>query len=1018
MQKRLSCILAVLFASAGLLLAQATAEINGRVVDQGQAVAPGANVTVTNAGSGAVRQTVTNAEGLYSVAALTPGNYNIKAELKGFAPVERNVELQIGAVLSVDFQMQVGAVQQSVSVEAQAELIESTQGTIAGSIRTQEVQELPMSNRSMGQLMSMMPGAREVPATSVAGGHGSSGVMVSFGGSAGGNYNMQVDGLDNKEDHCGGAATVYSLEGIQEFKLLNTGSAAEYGKGTATVLIATKSGTNQLHGTLFFFGRNQDLVRTDYFSDPAHGGLGKPPFSRMQYGGSVGGAIIKDKLWYFGSVERVQQNFATPRPGTLLTQFGYLANLNTGTYPPLDLLVGGSLPQPSTDLLVLAKINYQMTTNNSFYFRGSSERGYTNNSYYSTKAALLSYAPDHSDQNNQYLPDIAMGETWVISNRTVNQFTAQWIEFQHNTLFAQCPFSVPGLGTGPGNDSCIGDKLNFPSVSTGQANGIPDYSNNERKWEWRDDLSIQLGRHAVKFGADAWWAPTFGGIQTVGGPGAITFFADPQTIVTNSNGLYPQGFQTPGIVQSITEGSLGGGNYWSHDNYGVGGYVQDDFKVSRKVTLNLGLRYDIYNLFGSQAELASDRAYQVLKAIGSPYAGIPQLPKNDWQPRVGIAYDPKGNGSDVIRASFGMFSAQQLKNTTYYEAVQEQPYLFYLSKLTNTAVGVGQLAKYVYGVTPLPAAPVPALNNTFLVNANATAYWYDPKQFKNVQTFQYHAGWAHKLSGSSVISADHTFILGTNGWRWLDINPLINGVRPLAAAMEAVYGGTSPIIGNMFIDESVNRSHYDETQVHYEKRFSSQASFQVNYVLAWASGMGGVSDGTFRATSPYPQQASATGGNIYAPWEWGPTGFDERHRVTAVGVFMLPFKLEISPSLTFATARPYTLYKAINPSGEGGGLQVLNSSGNPIGIDSQRGQALFILNARVTRNFKFGERMKLAAFAELYNITDRANFGNQFGGNAYAPTTYQKPIGFLGGVGAVTTIPQSFQVQFGGRFSF
>ena len=329
---------------------------------------------------------------------------------------------------------------------------------------------------------------------------------------------------------------------------------------------------------------------------------------------------------------------------------------------------------------------------------------------------------------------------------------------------------------------------------------------------------------------------------------------------------------------------------------------------------------------------------------------------------------------------------------------------------------MGQLANYVYGVTPLPAAPVPALNNTFLVNANATAYWYDPKQFKNAQSFQYHLGWAHKLGGSSVISVDHTFILGTNGWRWLDVNPLINGVRPLAAAMlrqllTLPWNPPPRIIGNMFIDESVNRSHYDETQVHYEKRFSAQASFQVNYVLAWASGMGGVADGTFRATSPYPQQASPTGGNIYAPWEWGPTAYDERHRVTAVGVFMLPFKLEISPSLTFATARPYTLYKAINPSGEGGGLQVLNSSGNPIGIDSQRGQALFMLNARVTRNFKFGERMNLAVFAEFYNITDRANFGNQYGGNSYAPTTYQKPIGYLGGVGAATVIPQSFLVQ-------
>src|SRR5579871_5240737 len=438
--------------------------------------------------------------------------------------------------------------------------------------------------------------------------------------------------------------------------------------------------------------------------------------------------------------------------------------------------------------------------------------------------------------------------------------------------------------------------------------------------------------------------------------------------------------------------------------------------MSRKLTLNLGIRYDTYNLFNTMDALASNRVYLVLKAIGSPYGRLPSLPRNDWQPRVGFAFDPKGNGNDVIRGSFGMFTAQQLKNTTFYEESSQQPYILVSSKFTNTAVGAGQLANFVYGVTPLPPIPVSGLNANFPANANSTGYWYDPDQFKNVQTFQYHLGWAHKLGGNSVISADHTFILGTNGWRWLDVNPLLGGVRPLAAAMTAVYGGTP--LANILIDESVNRSHYDETQLHFERRFSARASFQVNYVLAWSSGMGGVADGTLKAMSPYPQTPSAQGGYIYAPWESGPTGFDERHRVTAVGVFTIPFKIEISPSLTAASARPYTLYRALNPSGEGGGLQVLGPNGTPIGINSQRGQALFMLNTRVTRNFPFGERMNLGAFAELYNLTDRANFGNQFGGNQYAPATYLKPVAYLGGIGSISSIPNSFQVQFGGRFTF
>jgi hypothetical protein len=1011
MQTKLVFLLAVVLAVSGFAFAQATAEINGRVVDQVQAVAPGATVTVTNVGSGAVRQTVTNAEGLYSVPALTPGNYIIKTELKGFTPAARTVELQIGAVLTVDLQLQVGAVQQSVSVEAQGELIESTQGTIAGSLRTTEVAELPILNRTLSALITLTPGAREVTASTSA--HGASSNFVSFGGSAGASYNMQVDGLDNKEDHCGGVEIPYSLEGVQEFKVLNTGSSAEYGKANATVLLATKSGTNQLHGTGFIYGRNQDLEKIDYFSDPVHGGLGKPPFSRVQYGGSLGGAIIKDKLWYFGSVERTQQNYEVPRPGSIINQLNALTTLNVGNYPPLGLAVGGAVPEPSHDLLIQGKVNYQLSPGNSLFFRFSSETGFVNNDFFGATSGLISWANGPSDRNLQNLYGGAMGETWVINNRMVNQFAAQWLGFEHDNKFPVCPYNVPQLGA----DSCLSETLIFPSVRTGNSNGgFPDFTNIEKKWQGKDDLSIQLGAHALKFGVDAWWAPVFGGVFGFNTPGSLTFFDDPRTIIGNLNGLYPQGFQTPGIVESLLESNAKGGTYFSQDNYGVGLYVQDDFKVSRKVTLNLGLRGDIYNLFNTQANLATNRTYQILKAIGSPYGKLPQQQPFAWEPRVGIAYDPKGNGNDVIRASGGIYTEQQLKNTTFFSEVANQPFLLYSQQLFNSSVGVGQLAHYVYGSTALPPIPPSIQGASFPVSGQSTAWWYDPKEFKNVMSFQYHLGWAHRLSGSSVISVDHTFILNTNGWRWLDVNPFINGVRPLAAAQQALYGGQP--IGILFMNESVNRSHYDETQVHYEKRFSAQASFQVNYVLAWANGMGGTTDGTLRDASPYPQQPSATGGNIYAPSEFGPTKFDERHRITAVGVFLLPFKLEVAPSLTFATARPYTLYSGFQPTGDGGEFQVLNSNGNPVGINSQRGQALFILNTRVTRNFKFNERMNMGVFAELYNLTDRANFGNIFGGNQFAPSTYEKPIGYLGGIGAVSSIPNSFQVQFGGRFNF
>jgi len=262
-----------------------------------------------------------------------------------------------------------------------------------------------------------------------------------------------------------------------------------------------------------------------------------------------------------------------------------------------------------------------------------------------------------------------------------------------------------------------------------------------------------------------------------------------------------------------------------------------------------------------------------------------------------------------------------------------------------------------------------------------------------------------------------------HGFRTIDVNPLLSGVRPLSALTQTVYGDPK-LLGPVYLSSSTMNGTYTENTVHFEHRFSARSSFQINYVLAWSNGTGGTADGASANVPPvatyvlYPQIASAAGGFVNAPWEYGPTNVDERNRVTATGVFNLPFRIDLTPSLTWATARPYTLYCATNPSGDGL-LQCLGANGLPNGVNTQRGAALFVVNSRVTRNFPFKEgRINIAPFAEFYNITNRANFGNVFGGNQFAPATFEKPTGYLGGAGATSTIPNSFQVQFGGRISF
>jgi hypothetical protein len=251
--------------------------------------------------------------------------------------------------------MSLGTVQQTVSVEARAELVESSQSTPGVSIRPSEVAELPILNRTIAAMITLIPGAREVAGTVSV--HGASSNWVSIGGGSGQNFDTLVDGMEDKEDQCGGVSIVYSLDSVLEFKTLTNGAPAEYGRGTGQVLIATKSGTNAVHGTAFGYFRNQDLVRTDYFSDPAHGGLGKPPFLHEQYGGSVGGPIIKNKLFYFGSYEYIKQHYSVARSAQQISELDALGS----ALPQYGIVTSSSIPQPSTDNIYMGKVNWQRT---------------------------------------------------------------------------------------------------------------------------------------------------------------------------------------------------------------------------------------------------------------------------------------------------------------------------------------------------------------------------------------------------------------------------------------------------------------------------------------------------------------------------------------------------------------------------------------------------------------------------------------------------------------------------------
>jgi len=285
---------------ASLAYAQATSTFNGRVVDQADAVLPGVTVTVTNAATGVVRTTVTNAEGQWFLPGLEPGTYQVKTELTGFAESLRdNVRLTVNSTITIDFKLALAGLNETLTVTGQAPLIQATQSKVANTIETTELQNLPMITRTISGMLELLPGAAPVAAL-----HRTKETVgsVSYGGSSGGNVIPTVDGADNRDNHYSGPLMSFTTESLEQFQLAsNQFSAADGRSSGAAISLVTKSGTNQLHGTAFGYERDRKLTSKDYFTQQANGT--KTPFGRQQYGGSIGGPLVSNKLFFFGDVE-------------------------------------------------------------------------------------------------------------------------------------------------------------------------------------------------------------------------------------------------------------------------------------------------------------------------------------------------------------------------------------------------------------------------------------------------------------------------------------------------------------------------------------------------------------------------------------------------------------------------------------------------------------------------------------------------------------------------------------------
>ena len=1097
-------------ASAGAVLGQSTGTINGRVVDPGGAVVPDARITATNVGTGISRETSSNADGFYTIPALEPGTYDVKVEATGFAPSIRSSNtLLTGTALTVDLTLAVAGTTQKIEVSGEAPLIETTKSEVSGTLQTSEVQNLPILNRNYVGLVTLIPGAR--PVQNVNSNKVGFGGAISVSGGTGRNVELEVDGVATRDDVVGGTMFNMTVEGIQEFNVLAHDYGTQYGRTAGgVVLMTTKAGTNQLHGTAFAYGRSDAMTAIDYFSKQA--GFANPPYDREQYGGSLGGPIRKNKIFFFGGIERIQQNSVKPYPSSAFNEAttlksallglgsaspdlpGGKGNFASGIIPacPVCVQVGTALqpaqnsPQNLRDLMYTVKGDYQLNAHHSLFVRWSQERIDSLNDL-----IVNTGAPPHPDidPNGSNVNDVGRAysivgsETWVIGSNSVNTFAVQGNHLKTNQF---CNCGAPG----PGGIFWLNRNLQFGAdLQVGVSQNSTDQIFYQDTVQFKDDFSHQIGNHSLKFGGDFSFFPNIG--VTLHGAGGVSqgetsFNNDPSVIVASqkawqanpsgcttalqtgkvggtSCGPYKEGFLTPNVEAQIVAGQvmLGGaaGDAGTQGQKQMGLYLQDDWKIKPRFTLNLGLRYDLDINWYNQQQYAANRTYLALKAIGSPFGRLPQTPAKDVAPRVGFAWDVTGNGRNVLRASYGIFFDQMLMINNFTAALQEKATLgnqvavIPTALLSSSTAASGQGPQYIYGITnPGPLGPQPGITN-FGPRANASGAWLDPN-IRDPYDQQAHVGFTKQLTARTAISADYTHILGLFDFRVRQINPkegfptgsttswdpnaasylnasICPGVataaniaagnyRRLQCALAAdatqiigVPDPTGTYFGGITLTTSTNRSRYDELTVHFEQR-SRRATYQLSYTLSGAYGYGGA---IYGATGGVGALAPINPDMPFGPGEWGPTVTDERHHFVATGVFELPAGIQVSPIFQIASARPYNLIIPGDPIGT-----AQNNLARPVSLDTgeptvnqQRGTATWDFDARVTKFFNlWSETRRIGFFAEFYNITNKANFGNAYNGTV-GSVTFEQPLNFLnnGLTGA-----NSRQVQLGARFIF
>ena len=916
--------IALLMLCMGLAMASpvlgqgAGASIEGTLRDQQGAVLPGATVTLRNEETGVSRTTATDTEGHYRFLALAPGRYQLTAELSGFATADvGNIAITIGRAVQQDFVMGIQALEESVTVSGVAPAVDTTKSEVAGVVTQHQIQTLPVNSRQYLNLALLMPGTSQDAGRSFY-----NNVTVGAGTTFYSN-GFTVDGVSNTWAEEGEPRQNFPQGAVEEFKVHTVGFPAEMGLASGGFIqIVTKSGTNQINGEAFEYFRDKSLNACNKFE--CKDGAPKPDFRRNQFGFSLGGPIVKDRTHFFVSAER--------------TQTDEFYTVSTGK-PEFYSALEGTYKKPTDSNLFVARLDHQINTDQSLFVRYGQEGG--------KKTCLGCGGTGYSGfdfQKPAY--STAVGHTWVVSPRLLNEIRFQYAYAEYQV--------IPG---GKEAFTTVGDypperisidrierALYLPSLTYG--NGF-DELGPEKRFQFKDTLTLSRENHTVKFGVDFSHIPfaddalynlngyyVFGTDQFIDGSDAsIANLRDPVFF----------GASLPAVNTSVPTQHLAL-------------FVQDSWRVSSNAMLDIGLRWD--KQFGSFNErLTPDPRV--------PFADPPSRgDSNNFGPRLGFTWDMRGEGKSIFRAGAGV----------YYDNI----------RTLNNIIGEWRnFTQYTISI-PNPPYPDPYLGQDPLTFASTAPPNLNilANDFRNPSSEQYTVGWSQLITPDMTLHVDGVYVHSSGDRIKIDRNlpDPVTGIRP-----DTRYG---------FIDEdqSIGLAHYKAMYVRFEKRLSHKYTYLVSYTLA--------------KTDDFGARASNTGGffHITDPSNYdldkGPSDADRRHTLVASGTALLPWDMTLGAVWTLRSSAPFIAYSAIfNVDGQrqyvpGTSRNQGNRDLNLAAVNQYRADNGFgaisesqiesdrfsSIDVRLSKAIMFGGDTRLELIAQVFNLLGTDNLNAPFSG--------------------------------------